>query len=72
MKPVRRPSAVTALAALAASPAADHIRVGSSEVQRLEHIHSCTAESRNMSAAQLVHLSAISLQCFFSITGNEN
>ena len=64
MKAVRRSRAVTALAA---SPA-DHIRVGSSDVQRLEHIQSCTAESRNMSAAQLVHLSAISLQCFFLLT----
>ena len=62
MKAVRRCRAVTA------SPAVDHIRVGSSDVQRLEHIQSCTAESRNMSAAQLVHLSAISLQCFFLLT----
>jgi len=39
--------AITAPAALVASPAADHIQAGSSDVQSLEHVHSGLPERLN-------------------------
>ena len=57
--------AVSAPAALVASPAADHIQVVSSEVQGSQHVHSmqftCTVESRNL----VCHRTHLTSRCLY-------